>query len=98
MGTVPHSPARKAGYPQRPGKNDERDGACVVVCGRESRLLGEGKQGDDTIDKPEEQSVDSDYQADKAWVLSVQRKLYQRTSPDEVKQIPTKPTGSCGIG
>ncbi len=31
----------------------------------------------DRISKPEEQSVDSDYQADKAWLLNVQRKLYQ---------------------
>ena len=31
----------------------------------------------DILSKPEEQSVDSDYQADKVWLLSVQRKLYQ---------------------
>jgi len=31
----------------------------------------------DRISKPEEQSVDSDYQTDKVWLLNVQRKLYQ---------------------
>lgn len=31
----------------------------------------------DRVSKPEEQSVDSDYQADRVWLLSVQRKLYQ---------------------
>lgn len=31
----------------------------------------------DRVSKPEEQSVDSDYQADRAWLLSVQKKLYQ---------------------
>ncbi len=35
--------------------------------------------------KPEEQSVDSDYQADKVWLLNVQRKLYQwsRENPND---------------
>lgn len=85
MGTVHHSPVRKTGYPQRPGKSDERGGACVVVRSRESRLHGEGKQGVDIDLKPEEQSVDSDFQADKAWVLNVQRKLYQwsKANPNE---------------
>ncbi len=31
----------------------------------------------DRVSKPEEQSVDSDYQIDKVWLLNVQRKLYQ---------------------
>ena len=31
----------------------------------------------DILSKPEEQSVDSDYQADKVWLLNVHRKLYQ---------------------
>lgn len=31
----------------------------------------------DRVSKPEEQSVDSDYQTDRVWLLSVQRKLYQ---------------------
>ena len=31
----------------------------------------------DRISKPEEQSVDSDYQANKVLLLNVQRKLYQ---------------------
>ena len=31
----------------------------------------------DRVSKPEEQSVDSDYQTDKVWLLNVQRKLYQ---------------------
>ena len=31
----------------------------------------------DRVSKPEEQSVDSDYQADKVWLLSVQKKLYR---------------------
>jgi RNA-directed DNA polymerase len=73
------------GYPRRPGKGTVEGGAFVVVGARESRVQGEGRQETDTLWQPEERSVDSDHQADRAWVLSVQRKLYQwsRQNPDE---------------
>lgn len=61
------------------------DGACVVVRARESRVHGEGGQGTDRVVKMEEPSMDLDDQSDEAWLLSVQRKLYQwsRTHPEE---------------
>jgi len=85
LGTCSHSPARKAGYRQRSGMNENEGGACVVVRDRESRSHGEGGQGIDTFSMTEEQSMDLDYKADYAWVLSVQRKLYQwsRANPKE---------------
>src|SRR5215472_8996514 len=60
-------------------------GACVVVRARESRAHGEGRQGNDRVVKTEEPSMDLGDQADEAWLLSVQRKLYQwsRTHPEE---------------
>ena len=77
MGTGDTSPVTDTGYPRRTGMGRQRDGARVVVRGRESRPHGEGEQGTDQRAKPQERSVDSDHQADKAWLLSVQRKLYQ---------------------
>ena len=43
----------------------------------------------DRVSKPEEQSVDSDYQADKVWLLNVQKKLYQwsMANPDGYNQM-----------
>src|SRR6202046_4477209 len=60
-------------------------GACVVVRTRESRVHGEGGQGTDRVAKTEEPSMDLGDQADEAWLLSVQRKLYQwsRTHPED---------------
>ncbi len=85
MGTGDTSPVTDTGYPRRTGMGRQRDGARVVVRGRESRPHGEGEQGTDRRAKPQERSVDSDHQADKAWLLSVQRKMYQwsRQHPDE---------------
>ena len=59
--------------------------ASVVVRTRESRAHGEGRQRADTAAKPQERSVDSDHQADKAWLLNVQTKLYQwsQSHPDD---------------
>jgi len=54
-----------------------RDGASVVVGARESRVQGEGKQGADGVVLTEERSMDMDHRADTAWLLGVQRKLYQ---------------------
>src|ERR1700745_3582874 len=61
------------------------DGACGVVRTRESRVHGEGRQGTDRVAMTEESSMDLDDQADEAWLLSVQRKLYQwsRTHPED---------------
>jgi len=80
-----HSPATDAGKPRRPAKGAGGKGASRVVGARESRVQGEGRQGVGTHPKPEKRSVDSDHQADKAWVLGVQRKLYQwsQACPDE---------------
>ncbi len=77
MGTCWLSPLTVKGYPRRPGKKVSGGGVSVVVRGRESRSHGEGGQTSDMLLKSEERSVDSDRQADQAWVLGVQRKLYQ---------------------
>jgi group II intron reverse transcriptase/maturase len=60
-------------------------GACIVVRARESRARGEGRQGTDGHAQTEEPPVDSGDQADEAWLLGIQRKLYQwsRNNPDE---------------
>lgn len=60
-----------------------RDGASVVVRGRESRPHGEGGQETDELAMTEK-SVDSDARTDKVWLLNVQRKLYQwsRDNPE----------------
>ncbi len=47
-----------------------------VVRGRESRPHGEGEQVSVGLQAKEKQLVDSNYQADKAWLLDIQRKLY----------------------
>jgi group II intron reverse transcriptase/maturase len=52
-------------------------GASVVVRARESRVHGEGKQEADTLVVAEETPVDSGYQEENSWLLSVQRRLYQ---------------------
>lgn len=80
-----HQPTTEVGKPRRPVKDADGKGASRVVGARESRVQGEGRQGVGTQPKPEERSVDSDQQADKVWLLSVQRKLYQwsRDNPDE---------------
>ena len=69
MGTRRLLPAPDAGNPQRPEKEEDEGGVSVVVRGRESRSHGEGRQGKDALSKPEERSVDSDQQADEAWLL-----------------------------
>jgi len=71
------SPATEAGKPRRPARSRRGRGASHVVRARESRAHGEGRQEVGTHPEPEEGSVDADHQADKAWLLSVQRKLYQ---------------------
>ena len=78
MGTYRYLPVTETGYPQRPGMNDGKDGAFVVVGARESRVHGEGRQEVRALHKPEERSVDSGHQADTAWLLSVQTMLYMR--------------------
>ena len=85
LGTCSHSPAGKTGYRQRPGMIENEGGACVVVRDRESRSHGEGGQGIDTSSMTEKQSMDLDFKADYAWVLGVQRKLYQwsKANPKE---------------
>ena len=84
MGTDARSPARKTGYPRRPGKVARRGGASIVVGARESRARGEERQGAGRLSEPEQRSMDLDHQA-KAWLLNVQRKLYQwsKAHPDE---------------
>lgn len=91
MGTCSRPPATEAGYPRRPGKDGGRGGVSVVVGARESRahepsaVQGEGGQEVRTLQKPEQRPVDSGHQADQAWLLSVQTKLYQwnREQPAE---------------
>ena len=91
MGTCGASPVMDTGYPRRTGMGRHGDGACVVVRGRESRPHGEGEQGIDQRSKTEERSVDSDHQADKAWLLGVQRKLYQWSRPPDFTVVPGEP-------
>lgn len=85
VGTRSSPPVRNTGYRQRPGKEKHEGGASIVVRDPESRLQGEGWQGIDALLKTGKKSMDLDYQADYAWVLSVQRKLYQwsKTNPEE---------------
>lgn len=63
---------------------ESRGGASVVVGVRESRTQGKGRQEVDALLEAEERSVDSDQQADRAWLLSVQRKLYQWSQENPV--------------
>lgn len=85
VGTRSFSPGRKPGYRQRPVMKKKEGGASVVVGDWESRSHGEGWQGIDAFSETEKQSMDLDYQADNAWVLSVQRKVYQwsKANPKE---------------
>src|SRR5208337_2155979 len=76
MGTAVRPPATEAGYPWKTGEGRLRGGASAVVRGRESRPHGEGEQEVDKLSATEK-SADADARADKAWLLSVQRKLYQ---------------------
>ena len=57
----------------------------VVVRGRESRSHGEGEQMTVGLQAKEKQLVDTSYQADKAWLLDIQSKLYtwSRANPDD---------------
>lgn len=84
MGTRVRPPVPDTGYPRRPGKVSHEGGASVVVGARESRAHGEGRQGAGRHPASEQRSVDSDQQAT-AWLLSVQRKLYQwsKANPNE---------------
>jgi RNA-directed DNA polymerase len=84
MGTRSRPPVTDTGYPRRPGKVACEGGAPVVVRARESRVHGEGGQGVGQHLESEQRSVDSDQQAS-AWMLNVQRKLYQwsKANPNE---------------
>lgn len=64
--------------------SEDRGGASVVVGARESRAQGEGRQEVETLLKTEERFVDSDHQADRAWLLGVQRKLYRWSQENPV--------------
>ena len=77
VGTQSHPPGTDPGYPRRPVTGAVGGGASVVVRARESRVHGEGEQRAGRASKPEERFVDSNHQADKAWLLNVPRKLYQ---------------------
>ena len=54
MGTVICPPAKETGYPWTTREGRMRDGASVVVRGRESRLHGEGRQETDWLLRPED--------------------------------------------
>ena len=53
METRRYPPITDIGNPQRLEKESDEDGVSVVVRGRESRLHGKGRQGNDTLSKPE---------------------------------------------
>ncbi len=84
MGTYARPPVMDTGYSRRPRTVMRGGGASVVVGTRESRAQGEGGQRAGTFSESEQRSVDSDHQAS-AWLLSVQRKLYQwsKANPSE---------------
>ena len=77
MGTQQRSPSQ-GGKPRRPATGVCGGGAFVVVGARESRVQGEGRQGVGTHRSPEKRSVDSDQQANMAWLLSVRKKCTSR--------------------
>lgn len=77
MGTFNRSPVSDTGTPRRPAGGAGRGGASVVVGARENRVHGEGRQGVGQFHEPGECLVDSGRQADRAWLLSVQTKLYR---------------------
>jgi len=77
MGTLNDRSGSDPSYPRRPATVGSGGGACVVVGARESRVQGKGRQGTDRRAKTEETPVDSGDQADEAWLLGIQRKLYQ---------------------
>ena len=66
-----------AGLAAANGDGPHGGGALVVVGARESRVHGEGGRKLIGIRMTEKISVDSDNQADRAWLLGVQRKLYR---------------------
>ena len=75
MGTLVCSPEAESGKLRRPVRDEREGGASVVVGARESRVQGEAGQRDDRPPEPEEWAVDTDQHVDRAWVLSVQRRL-----------------------
>jgi hypothetical protein len=77
MGTLNGCSGTDPSYPRRPARAGSGGGACVVVRARESRVHGEGRQGTGRFVETEEPPVDSGDQADEAWLLGIQRKLYQ---------------------
>ena len=64
--------------------SDHRGGASVVVGVQENCIQGEGRQEVGTFLKTEEGFVDSNHQADRAWLLNVQRKLYRWSQENSV--------------
>jgi hypothetical protein len=86
MGTRACPPTTEVGQPRRPAMGTQGGGAFVVVRARESRVHGEGGQQVGTLSRPDERSMDLDHRVDRAWVLDVQRKVYQwsREHPDDV--------------
>ena len=73
----PSAGSETPGKPPSPAMSRSRGGAFVVVRARESRVHGEGRQGVGRSQKPEGSLVDTRHRADRAWLLSVQTKLYQ---------------------
>jgi len=84
MGTLTGRSGAEPSQPRRPATARSRGGACVVVGARESRVQGEGRQKTGRLAATEEPPVDSGDQVDEAWLLGIQRKLYQwsRNHPD----------------
>ena len=68
--------------------SDRRGGASVVVRVQENCTQGKGRQEVDAFLKTEEGFVDSDQQADRAWLLSVQRKQYQWSQESNFLILP----------
>lgn len=72
------------GKPPGPARSRTGGGASVVVRARESRVHGEGGQSTGTTSSAQGQAVYAATKPDWVWLLSVQKKLYQRSKNDPV--------------
>ena len=79
-GTPTRAPGlAKPGKLPSPATSRAGGGASVVVGARESRARGEGRQWSRAVSMPEEKAMYVASEPDRAWLFSVQRKLYTRS-------------------
>jgi RNA-directed DNA polymerase len=78
--------AKSGGKPPGPAKSRAGGGASVVVRARESREHGEGRQSIGAASAAQGKAVYAATKPDREWLLSVQRKLHQR-SRDQLQYV-----------